>query len=213
MTASEPPRTGLRQAARSERSAEALLDAAAELVAEVGLVATTFAAIAERAGYSRGLVTARFGSKAGLVEALIRRVWGALHDAGVVPMSQASPALSSLLALVDGIHELVTRNPRDLKAMAALLFEAPGSDPELRDRMATFTDSMRVEIAGVLTRGLEDGSTRAGIDPEAEAVLIVAALHGVFYQWLLDPAATNPDRAYATLRDLITDRYAPPPAG
>lgn len=209
MTASEPPRTGLRQAERSERSAEALLGAAAELVAEVGLVATTFAAIAERAGYSRGLVTARFGSKAGLVEALIRRVWGALHDAGVVPLSQASPALSSLLALIDGIHDLVTRNPRDLRAMAALLFEAPGSDPELRDRMATFTEGMRVEIAGVLARAVDDGSARGGIDPEGEAVLLVAALHGVFYQWLLDPAATNRDRAYATLRELVVDRYAP----
>ena len=210
MSAIEHERPSSRQTERSERSAEALLDAAAELVAEVGLVATTFTAIAERAGYSRGLVTARFGSKAGLVDALIRRVWQALHEAGVVPMSQRSPALSSLVALVDGIHDVVTANPRDLKAMAALLFEAPGSDLELRDRMAAFTEGMRVEIAGVLTRGLADGSARPGIDPDAEAVLMVAALHGVFYQWLLDPVATNTDRAYATLRELVHDRYAAP---
>jgi AcrR family transcriptional regulator len=209
VTAIDPGRPVSRQAERSERSAEALLDAAAELVAEVGLVAATFTAIGERAGYSRGLVTARFGSKAGLVDALIRRVWRALRDAGVVPMSQTSPALSSLVGLVDGVHDVVTNNPRDLKAMAALLFEAPGSDLELRARMAAFTEGMRVEIGAVLERGVLDGSIRPEIDPAAEAVTIVAALHGVFYQWLLDPVPTDPDRAYATLRDLVLDRYTP----
>ncbi|MEZ5297594.1 MAG: helix-turn-helix domain-containing protein [Ilumatobacteraceae bacterium] len=68
--------TTSRQAERSHRSSEALLDAAAELISEGGLGSMTFAAIGDRAGYSRGLVTARFGSKAGLVGALVRRVWG-----------------------------------------------------------------------------------------------------------------------------------------
>ena len=42
---------------------------------------------------------------------------------------------------------------------------------------------------------------------------MVAALHGVFYQWLLDPVATNTDRAYATLRQLVHDRHAAPHTG
>jgi len=47
-----------------------LLDAAADLIAEGGYEAMTLAAVGERAGYSRGLVTARFGSKDQLLEAL-----------------------------------------------------------------------------------------------------------------------------------------------
>ena len=208
MSTIDDERPGGRQAERSERSTEALLDAAAELIAEVGLVAMTFAAIGERAGYSRGLVTARFGSKAGLVDALISRVWHALHDAGVVPMPRTAPALVSLTGLVDGIEAIVRDNPRDLRAMFALLFEAPGSDPELRARMAAFSDGMRTEIAGVLAGGVADGSIRAGIDPFAEAELLTGALHGISYQWLLDPVQVDASRAYAALRAMVVDRYA-----
>ena len=56
-------RTASRQRERSERSTRALLDAAGEVIAEVGYGNMTLAAVGERAGYSRGLVTARFGSK------------------------------------------------------------------------------------------------------------------------------------------------------
>jgi len=196
-----------RQAERSERSTEALLDAAAELIAEVGLVAMTFAALGKRAGYSRGLVTARFGSKAGLVDALISRVWHSLHDAGVVPMSQTSPALSSLTALIDGIHTIVHDNPRDMKAMVALLFQAPGADPELKARMRAFSEDMRAEIGTVLSRGMADGSIRSGLDVSAEAELIAGALHGISYQWLLDPDQVDAARAYATLRTMLVERY------
>ena len=48
---------------RSDLSTARLLDAAAELIEEGGYEAMTVAAVGERAGYSRGLVTARFGSK------------------------------------------------------------------------------------------------------------------------------------------------------
>ena len=44
-----------------------MTDAAVGLLVERGIAGTTLASIGERAGYSRGLVTHRFGSKAGLL--------------------------------------------------------------------------------------------------------------------------------------------------
>src|ERR1700730_2059809 len=52
---------------RTARSDLLMTQAAITLLIERGVQGTTLAAIGERAGYSRGLVTHRFGSKAGLL--------------------------------------------------------------------------------------------------------------------------------------------------
>src|SRR4030088_2002423 len=55
------------QEERTARSDQLMIQAAIALLIERGVQGTTLAAIGERAGYSRGLVTHRFGSKAGLL--------------------------------------------------------------------------------------------------------------------------------------------------
>ena len=68
-TASETGR--MTQAERRERSEQELLEATMRVVSEKGVAAATFDAIGREAGYSRGLVTQRFGSKDGLIRSLI----------------------------------------------------------------------------------------------------------------------------------------------
>ena len=57
-------------AERREEAERRLLDAALAIVAQRGSVRMTLAEVGEAAGYSRGLAAHRFGSKAGLVQAL-----------------------------------------------------------------------------------------------------------------------------------------------
>src|ERR1700730_15554913 len=52
-------------------STRKMLQAAGDLIVEVGYHKMTLAAIGERAGYSRGLATMRFGSKKGLLQRLV----------------------------------------------------------------------------------------------------------------------------------------------
>src|SRR5258706_12229442 len=58
------------QAERRAQSERRLLDAATQLIAEQGFSKTTLAQIGAKAGYSRGLVNERFGSKGELVKVL-----------------------------------------------------------------------------------------------------------------------------------------------
>ena len=51
-----------------------MLAAAVDLILEHGTDKTTLAAIGEKAGYSRGLATYRFGSKAGLYDTLCKSI-------------------------------------------------------------------------------------------------------------------------------------------
>lgn len=195
-----------RQMLRSERSTEALLDAAAELIAEVGLAAMTFAAIGERAGYSRGMVRFRFGSKAGLVDALIHRVLTNLREARPTPA--AGDGLAQMIGLIEAIRDLTLAESRDMRALLALMFEALGADPELRSRMAEFQQTMRADIAAALRDGLVDGSVRDGVDPTDSAVIVVSVLRGIAYQWLLEPDSVDLVRAYDGIIELLRARFA-----
>ena len=64
----------LTQAERTAISDRAMLDAAIDLILEHGTDKTTLAAIGDRAGYSRGLATYRFGSKAGLFDEVCKSI-------------------------------------------------------------------------------------------------------------------------------------------
>lgn len=68
------------QAERRASSQLRLLQAAAEILIEEGFAAATFDRISQRAGYSRGMVTERFGSRDAFVAKAIQSV-GDLLDA------------------------------------------------------------------------------------------------------------------------------------
>ena len=75
----KPRRT---QAERSAESDRRMLRAALKLIGERGYRGTSLAAIGEEAGYSRGLVNERFGSKSGLLWVLVKHMLRAWNDDG-----------------------------------------------------------------------------------------------------------------------------------
>ncbi len=181
-----------RQKERSSLSTRRLLDAAGELISEGGYAAMTLAAVGERAGYSRGLVTARFGSKRELVEALVERITTVWNARYVQPGTVGRSGLDGLLLTLDAIRAQSERDPRDLRTLYALQFEALGQVPELRAHFVEFHRTMRADMAGFVRRGLRDGSVVAGTSPKAEGAAVVGALRGIGYQWLLDPDEIDP---------------------
>jgi len=184
-----------KQQLRSSRSTHALLEAAAELIGEGGLDALTFAAIGERAGYSRGLVTARFGSKAGLIDALIDRIVTQWSQKSVFPQTRGRDGLDGAMLLMDAIGERAAAESHSLRVLYVLMFEAIGPDDELKRRFAKFHEEFRASFEHYIVKGLGDGSISESVDPVAEAAVIVGALRGLGYQWLLD--AENFDLAHA----------------
>lgn len=194
-----PVSVASRQRQRSERSTRALLDAAGEVIAEVGYENMTLAAVGERAGYSRGLVTARFGSKEKLLQALVERMTTGWTHRNVLPRTSGRSGLDAVVILLDAIRTQAELDPRGLRVLYALMFEALGPNADLRAHFIEFHHVMRADIARLLRRGVRDGSVRGGVDPVAEAVLIVGGLRGVAYQWALDADAFDPVAALAYL--------------
>lgn len=195
-----------RQQQRSQRSTRALLEAAGELIAERGYENMTLAAVGERAGYSRGLVTARFGSKDKLLEALVQRITTVWTHRNILPRTRGCSGLDAVLVILTAIREQAERDQRALRVLYALMFEALGPNTELRRHFTEFHRSLRADLARLLRRGLCDGSVRHGADPEAEAALVVAGLRGLAYQWALDPGDIDLAAALAHLSQTIDTR-------
>jgi len=198
-----------KQQLRSEKSTNALLHAASELIAEGGFDALTFAAIGERAGYSRGLVTARFGSKDGLVAALIDRIVTTWNGRNVLPHTTQLSGREAMVRVIEAIRLQAENDPSDLRVLYAMMFEAVGPHEELRSRMLELHAVLRSEFGAIMRRGQRDGSIDADISTEREADLIIAGLRGVGYLWRLDPDGFELVTALTYLRDTTDERLQP----
>lgn len=185
--------TASSQSERSARSDRALVEAAIDLIAERGYERTTLAAIGESAGYSRGLVTARFGSKEGLLWEVVERM---LHSWGVHslrPRVGDRVGVDALALTIEAYLQAVEASPKGVRALYALLFEAMGPAPFLRPRFEELHRHLRRDIAEWIEAGKSAGTVRRDADPETEAALFLATIRGVTIQWLLDPVSVDID--------------------
>lgn len=207
MSGAAPPN---KQQQRTERSTNALLEAASDLIVDGGFAALTFAAIGERSGYSRGMVTARFGNKDGLIDALIERIVTTWSHRNVIPQTKGCSGLDGAMILLDAIITQAAKDPRGLRVLYSLMFEAVGSNEEMVQRFAKFHEGMRADFAKYVRRGQRDGSIRRGPSPDREAELFVAGLRGIGFQWLIDPGSFDPVKALTYLRKITHDRLCQP---
>lgn len=183
-----PTTTITTKQARSALSTRRLLDAAAELIAEKGLNNTTLAMIGERAGYSHGLVTRRFGSKDGLLMALVDRMTIGWFETYVNPEIDKANGLEALRIRVRTIRRGWEISIRRMRALYTLMFEgAMQPIPALRDHMQHLQNFALAATADAVRRGVKDGSLRADLDPEATARFITSALRGVAYHAMIVP--------------------------
>lgn len=194
---------------RSALSTGKLLDAAAELIAEVGYERMTLAAIGQRAGYSHGLVTARFGSKEGLLWAIVERMVDAwqldLESTGEPP--SASVALHALLA---GMRQSWARHPKHMLALYGLMFEALLPVPLLNERMRDLHRKLRDDIEQLLRRDIENGVVPEDLDVPRVARLAVGGIRGAMYQSMLDPKQVKINTVLSDLEALV-DLLIPAP--
>lgn len=103
------------------RNREALLEAAAQLIAEGGVAAVTMDDVARRAGVGKGTVFRRFGSREGLMATLLdhdERAWQDAVISGPPPLGPGAGARERLAAFAD------SRLEHNLRQVA--LIEAAG---------------------------------------------------------------------------------------
>jgi AcrR family transcriptional regulator len=173
------------QQERVEESTRRLLQAAAELIAEGGYDAASAAEIGRRAGYSRSMVRARFGSKEQLVDAVIR---SAFEGPLTVPLPESATGMERVLARIDAVARLVDENPALMRMLFAVEFQAAGKGSSMADRAASWVGQLRSDTLKALREGQRDGSISGELDAEATAHAITVEGVGSAFLWTVDPA-------------------------
>jgi AcrR family transcriptional regulator len=196
------------QVERTAESDQRMLQAAMRLIGQRGYRGTSLAAIGEASGYSRGLVTERFGSKAGLLWALVRRMLRAWSGEGRARSGAGHVGLPALYEMVDN-HRRALTNDEPLRAFYALMFEALGPTPDLQNEFRNLHHAFRADIAKMLKAGIDAGVVRADINVDAQAVIVLGTLRGIAFQWLLEPDAIAVDAAYDGLKQNLQRTLSP----
>ena len=177
-------RTRRTQAERLELSGRRLLAASAELIAEKGWEATTAAEIGRRAGYSRAMVHARYGSKDALLDTLLRTEYEQRLDP---PVDAAATGLQRALAPFDRLGELFAEDPAFLESMFVLSFEAVKRSSPLRPRIVAWMDRIAGTVERGLRSGIDDGSVRPDVEISTAVADVVAVGVGLAYGWIVLP--------------------------
>lgn len=180
------PGERLTQAERRERSEQELLEASMRVVSAKGVAGATFDAIGKEAGYSRGLVTQRFGSKDGLIRSLITTLHGWQREALEAADIERMDGLSALCTFVD-LHCRSLGGREEDKAYYMLLAAAVADKLETRSAFAESHEIERVLIRGLIERGQAEGSIREDADADATALMAGCALIGIRMQNMIDP--------------------------
>jgi AcrR family transcriptional regulator len=190
------------------------LQAAAELIVEKGWEATTAAEIGRRAGYSRAMVHARYGSKDAILEAFLHEYVKRLNP----DPDPGADGLEQVLAHFDRIHDLYTEDRDVLRAMFVATFEAVKTTSPLRDRVQAQLIGGADKVRDGLRKGLGDGSIRAGIDVDQAVNDITSAVFGIAFQWVVVTGGHDLARELNGVRARIIRDYGvrthqPPDAG
>lgn len=194
------------QAERRDESERLLVEATLKVVAQRGVSAATFEEIGRQAGLSRGLATQRFGSKRGLIEAVI--AWLHREREAILEAQHVDemPAFEAIAHYVDG-HLRGMESDNDGRAYFMLLASTVADATALRELFAASHERVRERLRGLLARGQAKGEIRSDVDCDATALSIGSLLLGASMQRLVDPATDlKPIRAaiLAALRRALT---------
>ena len=184
-----------------------LLHAAAELIVEQGWEATTAAEIGRRAGYSRAMVHARYGSKDAILETFLHEYVKRLNP----DPDPSRTGMQQVLAHFDRIQDIHAEDRELLRAMFVATFEAAKTTSPLRDRVQMQLLSGAVKVEAGLRNGIEDGSVRSDIDIDAAVKDITAAVFGIAFQWVAVPLAHDLDDELNSVRSRLIQQYGSPP--
>jgi len=199
----------LSQAERSARSDRRIVRAAIRLIARQGYSKTTLAQIGREAGCSGGLVSHRFGSKEGLLRALVDHIRIRFLEDQLEPSMAGRSGLDALCAMLDTYLAELTRREERMRALYVLMGESWGPVPAVRAAFAELDEKFRASVAERIEEGRRLGEIRRDVKPPVEAAAFVAMLRGTAMQWLTAHGSFDLDGARESLKAALRGRLAP----
>ncbi len=195
------PRT---QEQRREMSEKQMLKAAIRLFARQGYVKTTLTEVGKEAGYTAGLVSHKFGSKEGLLQAVVDHISQRFLNDQLGSAIEEASATESLKNYITIYLPEVSLRAGPMRALYAIMGEAIGAVPEIRESIAKLNAGARERLMDIIQRGIDAKEFNPETDTEAAAALIIGALRGLVMQHLVDPKNFDLNHMHASVQATIT---------
>jgi len=176
----------LTQAERTARAETKMVLAAIDLLNTVGIQGTTLVAIGEKSGYSRGLATHHFGSKAGLFRTVLKRLSGAWSKK-LEERLAGKTGLEAVEVAIDTHLEHVLAHPEYIRVQYLLWGAAIDPSSAFKPNVAEFMQIQRESVSGWIRDGQAAGEIRPELDPDRLAEQYYGALIGITKQWQVSP--------------------------
>ncbi|MGE0486499.1 MAG: TetR/AcrR family transcriptional regulator [Gammaproteobacteria bacterium] len=198
------------QAERTALSDARMVEAAVALICERGSGGTTLKDVGERAGYSRGLASYRFGNKGGLFAFLIRSI-GETWLTALRAATRDKVGLAAIAAATDAHERFIAEGTDAIRAFYILWFESIGPDAELKRVVANIHERRRRDVVAWIEKGIAAGEIDPAADVLGTAEQFCAAIIGIVYQWLVTPDAADQLHFLHESLKRHTARALPPP--
>ncbi len=169
---------------RSPAADEAILEAAVDVFADVGLEALTMEGVAARARVGKSTLYRRYPNKLDLVVSAVR-----CYTAVGAPPPDTGSTRGDVQAIVDDLVAIVTETP--MGRMLPILVAARTRAPELDLAYSEIVADKRARSAAVVRRGIERGDFRSDVDVD---VVVDGLASPIFYRFLVTHAPL--DRAF-----------------
>jgi AcrR family transcriptional regulator len=191
---------------QEERKAETrarLLNAAADLFAEQGIDAVSVDAVAHAAGRTSGSVYAHFGSKQGLLLALLESWKNSVLTVLLAEVAVSSSPDDELAAVWENVARGAGEESARWSLLEHELWLRAARDPEVASVLRARDEEARRFSARQLAGWTARVGARPAADPEELAVLVKALLNGLALQRRLDPDSFDDQLALRGLRALL----------
>ena len=176
---------------------DGLTDLAIELIADQGLQACTFRALAERAGSSTAPFTYEFGSRSGLLSAVLIRSWEVMWSEEDL---DSDHPLESLYRACRRSVQISTEVDPHLRAYYEIYFNAP-NDRELLELVKEADDGALPAYRNLIERAQEQGVIDPAREPAELLDQIWALVDGLNLSRYPYPECFPPEKIERLFRD------------
>lgn len=198
-------------AVKKRKSAEVrrhdIIEAAMEIIRHEGVAKLTTRTLSQAVGIAQPTLFLHFGNKSHVLIALVDTIQERLQkEMAGLGLAQLTP-LERLKAVIRAHLNFIQQQP----GIPRLLFseELQSGDPMFRDRMNELVRFFLQFIADLISAAQARGEIRADIVPQQNACILIAAVQGLAFRWILsDQRFELAEQADAVIITLI-EGWAP----
>jgi AcrR family transcriptional regulator len=184
-----------------------IIEAAMEIIRHEGVAKLTTRSLSRAVGIAQPTLFLHFGNKSHILVALVDTIQERLQqEMAGLGLAQMTP-LERLKAVIRAHLNFIQKQP----GIPRLLFSEAlqSGDPVFRDRMNELVLFFLNFVAGLISAAQEQGEIRPDIVPQQNACILIAAVQGLAFRWILsDHRFELADQADAVIATLI-EGWAP----